>query len=256
MNNGVTKTSCASVHVPAEQSLSDPSLYALDEMAAAVKYNRWIARLVSAARPAPPKNRSLRFAEFGAGTGTLANTLGASLKRRAEVSMWEPYLKPVAKEHDFTRITLLKEWPETATFDVVFSSNVIEHIEDDAKAVRDMASAIVPGGRLVIYVPAFMSLFGPMDVKCGHHRRYRIADLDRLAEQAGLRVLARGYADPLGAMITWLFNALGKGVAPTSTSVGIYDRWLFPISRLMHAVFRPFFGKNVWIVAELEKKNP
>lgn len=256
MNNGVSKTSCASDVAASNNDLSDPSLYALDAMAAAVKYNTWIAKLVFAARPADPKNRSLKFSEFGAGTGTLSNTLGGLLKKRALIQMWEPHLKPVQKEHDFVRTTLLEAWPTEPTFDVVFSSNVIEHIEDDAKAVTDMARALVPGGRLVIYVPAFMTLFGRMDIRCGHHRRYRIEDLDLLAANAGLRVLARGYADPLGGMITWLFNALGKGVEPTAESVRIYDRWLFPISRLMHAVFRPFFGKNVWIVAELEKKKP
>ena len=56
--------------------------------------------------------------------------------------------------------------------------DVIEHIEDDGAAVRAMRDALVPGGTLLITVPAVSRLYGPKDVAIGHYRRY---DRDQLA---------------------------------------------------------------------------
>lgn len=166
----------------------------------------------------------------------------------------EPYLRLLRRSHVIPTPRVLDAWPSTPSFDVVFSSNVIEHIADDQAVVHDMARALRPGGRLVIYVPAFGRLFGPMDDRCGHLRRYTTADLARLVHTAGLQVLAQGYADPLGGLITWLFNGLGRGVTASAASVGFYDRWLFPVSRAMHGLTRTWFGKNAWIVAVVSQE--
>ena len=51
-------------------------------------------------------------------------------------------------------------------------SNVLEHIEDDAAAVRRFRSVLPEGGRLVILVPALPALYGSIDEAIGHFRRY------------------------------------------------------------------------------------
>src|ERR1700736_4292424 len=56
--------------------------------------------------------------------------------------------------------------------DTVVCCNVIEHIEDDNRAVSNMANALVPGGHLLILVPALQQLYGDLDRLAGHHRRY------------------------------------------------------------------------------------
>jgi 2-polyprenyl-3-methyl-5-hydroxy-6-metoxy-1,4-benzoquinol methylase len=69
-----------------------------------------------------------------------------------------------------------------ATFDTAYCCDVVEHVEDDAHAMRDLASLVRPGGRLVITVPAWQFLYGERDVRMGHFRRYgkrQLADLVR-----------------------------------------------------------------------------
>jgi len=58
------------------------------------------------------------------------------------------------------------------TFDLITALDVIEHIEDDHRAVEDMLSMLRPGGRLVITVPASMLLWDRHDVINQHYRRY------------------------------------------------------------------------------------
>ena len=55
--------------------------------------------------------------------------------------------------------------------DAVTALDVIEHVEDDARAVREMMRILKPNGVLVITVPAFMSLWSDWDVVLHHFRR-------------------------------------------------------------------------------------
>jgi predicted SAM-dependent methyltransferase len=55
---------------------------------------------------------------------------------------------------------------------MIYSSNVLEHIEDDSRALNEMFAKLQINGKLAIYVPAFMFLFSDLDIKAGHFRRY------------------------------------------------------------------------------------
>jgi 2-polyprenyl-3-methyl-5-hydroxy-6-metoxy-1,4-benzoquinol methylase len=61
--------------------------------------------------------------------------------------------------------------------------NVLEHIEDDQRALAAMASVLVPGGAIVLLVPAFQALYGPIDRNLSHHRRYSRNALAGLAHR-------------------------------------------------------------------------
>ena len=70
-------------------------------------------------------------------------------------------------------------------FDAVFIFDVLEHIDDDDLALKEIQRVLTPEGRLLITVPAFMLLYGRQDVVSEHKRRYRRAPLVRLLEGAG-----------------------------------------------------------------------
>src|SRR6202042_1631471 len=67
--------------------------------------------------------------------------------------------------------------------------NVLEHIEDDEGALKQLAGLLEPGGRLVLWVPAFEFLYSDFDRRIGHHRRYRLPELRDRISRAGLEVL-------------------------------------------------------------------
>ncbi len=57
-------------------------------------------------------------------------------------------------------------------FDLITALDVVEHIEQDAWAVAEMVKMLKPGGRLLMTVPAFMSLWDHHDEINHHYRRY------------------------------------------------------------------------------------
>lgn len=78
-------------------------------------------------------------------------------------------------------------------WDVVFLLDVLEHVEDDGRALGEIGRALGPGGLLFVTTPAFPSLWSYNDEASGHHRRYRASDFSRLAGPAGLELIDARY---------------------------------------------------------------
>ncbi|UOQ98181.1 class I SAM-dependent methyltransferase [Hymenobacter sp. 5317J-9] len=72
-------------------------------------------------------------------------------------------------------------------FDVVVASDVLEHIEDEARALREWTRVLKPGGQLLVFVPAHAYLWSEHDVVNHHYRRYSRQDLVGALQRAGLR---------------------------------------------------------------------
>ncbi len=73
-------------------------------------------------------------------------------------------------------------------FDVVIASDIVEHIEDHDSAIREFGRVLKPGGKLLVFVPAFGFLWTNGDDASNHHRRYTKKTLSRLLEKNGMRV--------------------------------------------------------------------
>ncbi len=69
---------------------------------------------------------------------------------------------------------------EDNSFDLVCAFDVIEHVEDDALAVREMQRVCKPGGQVFVTVPAYMFLWSEHDVVNHHFRRYKLNELSHL----------------------------------------------------------------------------
>lgn len=84
---------------------------------------------------------------------------------------------------------LTKELPaDVPKFDAVLALDVIEHLDDDRAAVGVLGKAVVPGGVLVVSVPALPELFTEFDEIQGHRRRYLPETLKFAFEGSGLAV--------------------------------------------------------------------
>lgn len=151
-------------------------------------------------------------------------------------------------------------------FDMVCAFEVLEHIEDDAAALREWASWARPGGWLMLSIPADQHRYGPMDQLVGHFRRYGPAGLTELLASCGLGdIVLRRYNFPLGQLIEaghnlvdrhWLAGAPGSTAARTAASgrlfqpggglLGSVNRWgTAPFRKLQHL----FPGKGTGFVA-------
>jgi 2-polyprenyl-3-methyl-5-hydroxy-6-metoxy-1,4-benzoquinol methylase len=122
-------------------------------------------------------------------------------------------------------------------FDTVFCANVLEHIADDAEALRTFASVLVPGGKVLIFVPAVQAAYGPLDAELGHFRRYSKSTLAAVFSGAGLELLTLRYTNPIG-LLGWLYNArVARSTTHSATQVRWFDTliapWALPLERLL-----------------------
>lgn len=215
----------------------------LEVMAEARNYNRFLANIVSSGA-----NISERILDFGTGLGTFAMQLQ---ERGFNVLCVEPDPK-LGEQLRSKGLLVVDEIVkiQESSVDYVYTLNVLEHIKDDGEALREIFLCLKPGGRLLIYVPAFPVLYTSMDSRVGHHRRYLRRNLVALLEQGGFQIDDSRYVDSLGFFVTLLFKAFDNGTGKIGrTSLKLYDRLVFPLSRFLDRLFWPLFGKNILVRA-------
>jgi SAM-dependent methyltransferase len=122
-------------------------------------------------------------------------------------------------------------------FDTVVCVNVLEHIADDVGALRTFRDVVVPGGHVLILVPAVRAAYGPLDAELGHHRRYSKPTLGSAFARAGLDLVRLRYTNPIG-LLGWMYNAhLSRARAHSPLQVKLFDTlvapWALPLERLI-----------------------
>ncbi len=133
-----------------------------------------------------------------------------------------------------------------ARFDSVLMVNVLEHIADDAAALRGLSRLLVPGGDVVVYVPALNSLYGAVDEKVGHYRCYSVWRLREVFREAGLEPVELRWVNFL-AIPAWA--AFSRGDVDDRQRSGkllsLWDRTAVPATRFLEAHVRMPIGLNV-----------
>jgi glycosyltransferase involved in cell wall biosynthesis len=160
----------------------------LERLNRAPRFTRWMA---DAVRPYIGD----RVLEIGAGTGNMSvHLMPRSCYWATDVNPFyldylttlraaRPYMR-VARTNAMERDT----FPRGQSFDTVVCLNVVEHVQDDLQALRNIWEALDEGGRAIILVPYGPQLYGSLDEVLGHFRRYTREQLVGVAEQAGFRV--------------------------------------------------------------------
>lgn len=90
-------------------------------------------------------------------------------------------------------------------FNTVFSVNVLEHIKDDEKALKNMYKLLNEKGRVVILVPAKKFAYKKLDKRLGHFRRYEKSELKEKIENAGFKVEQIEYFNVVG-LLSWIIR--------------------------------------------------
>ena len=162
----------------------------LDALSGTPRFNRWMADSI---RPYV----GARVLEIGAGIGNLSRQLaprrkcytatdidGEHLARLRQRLQNRPNVSArkcdLAEPEDFA--------PIAGQADTVICLNVLEHIADDAVGLRNISSALAPGGRAIVLVPQDQSIYGTLDEVLGHYRRYSQDELHSKLEAAGFTV--------------------------------------------------------------------
>ena len=137
-----------------------------------------------------------RILDVGCGTGANLKML-AGLGRAEGVDI-SPQAVEFCRERglDSVKLGAVEELPyENDSFDLVTALDVIEHLDDDVAGLREMRRVLRPEGRLLLFVPAFMFLWGVQDDVSNHRRRYTLPSLLKAVEAAGFSVEWSSYAN-------------------------------------------------------------
>jgi SAM-dependent methyltransferase len=112
------------------------------------------------------------------------------------------------------------------SFDLAVSLDVIEHLEDDLGALREMRRTVTPGGSLLVTVPAYPWLWSGHDEINHHHRRYTRRSLELVAEQSGWEQVRTTYFNSLLLPAAIVLRVLERlSTKPTESSL---DLWVPP----------------------------
>ena len=160
----------------------------LDRLSRAPRFTRWMADVI-----APYVGD--RVLEVGAGTGNMSvNLMPRPIYWATDMNpSYLEYLVTLRSTRPYMRVAHTDAmdaatFPTGQQFDTVVCLNVIEHVEDDVAALRNILNVLEDGGRAVILVPAGPGLYGSLDEVLGHVRRYTHEQLASAAEQVGFRV--------------------------------------------------------------------
>jgi glycosyltransferase involved in cell wall biosynthesis len=177
----------------------------LARLARAPRFNAWMADTI---RPFVGE----RVLEIGSGTGNLTRRLIP--RRRYVASDINPlYLQTLEAlrgdkpylSTQYCDVTDVASFPKVdGDFDTVVCLNVIEHVDADVEALRNIRSVTASGGRAIVLVPRGQTLFGTLDEVLGHRRRYSEASLRAVAKAAGFQVKQVLEFNRVGTAAWWL----------------------------------------------------
>jgi ubiquinone/menaquinone biosynthesis C-methylase UbiE len=128
------------------------------------------------------------------------------------------------------------------SFDALTLLNVLEHVEDDLSAMRQVYRILKPGGIAVIEVPAGPDLYDVYDRQLLHYRRYRMVDLLKLLEAAGFEVVERSHLGFFLFPAFWMVKKRNRKYLTASPDVqrAVVRRSIssHSSSAIMHAIMR------------------
>jgi SAM-dependent methyltransferase len=243
-----------------KQDLDNPTYHGTQDLQSSentlVSYNKYIVsqflKYSNFLNSNPSEKKRLRTLDFVAGLGSLAVLWSESSGMTVDCFEIDPHQLAIVKSRGLNVVERLDGIKEQ--YDLVYSSNVLEHIENDFQALDSLASLIKPSGRIAIYVPAFSILFSELDRSVGHYRRYSKRELKAKVQASGFRIIRCRYVDSVGFFASLVIKILGwksVGNIGGQKSLIFYDRFVFPISQFLDFISAgKLLGKNLILIAE------
>jgi SAM-dependent methyltransferase len=220
-------------------------------MAKAKNYFAWQGRLVT-------RELGRRVVEVGCGLGNFTRMLldrDVIIALDAELACIERIKDRYSDQRNFSAFVCdagKPDFPDLSKFrpDSCVCLNVLEHIEDDYQALRNMASVLGPGGVIVLIIPAFEALYGPIDHNLGHYRRYNHGSVRKLAYATGMRIRKCHYMNSVGFFGWWANARLFKREAQSEGQIEFFDRRVVPVLSRLEGLVAPPFGQSFFVVLE------
>ena len=133
-------------------------------------------------------------------------------------------------------------------FDTVVCLNVLEHILDDANALRNIYQLLSPGGRLVLLVPAGQYLYNKLDNALEHYRRYKKKELTQKVLGSGLNLIKCLSFNLPGILGWWISGKIFKRDVVEQKELSLFN-FFVPLFRRLEQVIPPIIGLSLICIA-------
>ncbi len=226
--------------VGSDPGLSEGERSDLEAMTGAVRYQRWIVESFGS------RLRG-QVLEVGAGTGNITRWLAerADSVTAVEADADACYaLEQLGLGIEVVHAPIERYRPQ-GRFDCVVAVNVLEHIDDDVGALTRIRSWLVPDGWLFIFVPAHPLLYGPLDAKARHVRRYRMSALRSSLAAAGFRGGWMKHMNALGGIGWFVAGRVLRVGHVSSATVSLTENLVVPVGRAVERLIHPPFGQSL-----------
>jgi len=202
--------------------------------------------------------REISILDVGCGAGGLLKELGR-FGNAYGIDVSEDAVQ-FGREHGVQHIQLGSvsaiPYPDNH-FDVVCALDVLEHVQHDHAAVNEIRRVLRPGGRAIVSVPAFPSLWGITDVLSYHYRRYRLRPLTVLAMNSGFEIIRATYFNTILfipiALVRLTVRMLGLRVGSENQSFGFLNELFYRLFH-METMFLKYmnlpFGISILMIAQ------
>lgn len=231
----------------------DEQLESLNDLSQAFNYNQWVFDLIK-----PYLGR--RILDIGCGTGNFIHYLKGRNVLGLDVN---PIYLKIARHKfrddpkvRFVRSNLNNGFEKFRKFgpDTVICVNVLEHVKDDEKLIRECAALLPPQGQLILFTPALPWIFGEMDRTYGHFRRYTKTELMKKLKRNGVVLDHCQYLNISGIFGWWLNGIVLKRKRIPKTQMLFYDK-LFNYVIALEKVFPKVVGLSLFAVGHKTERR-
>lgn len=223
--------------------------YDLAALRDAVAYQRWVVeKFASVLRG--------RVAEVGAGIGNFTRWIAPHAESVVALET-DPEMCAAIRDLNLDNVEVVQARLElyaftaNSRFDVAVLIDALQLYKDDMAAIRAAGRLLRVNGHLCALVPAHSWLYGSLDDRYGHHRRYTKERMVKLFDAAGLVVEELRYFNPLGAL-SWLAAArMARRPRLDPTLVWLSERLMVPAGRRLERIVQAPFGQSLLAVGRL-----
>jgi len=224
-------------------------LSTLEVLKEAKNYNKWIANQIETQISSPAL-------EIGAGTGNLTSHLIGTKPfyvTDKDLGLVNDLKKRFANEKKvIVKLLDITKKPNkelTDFFSTVFAINVLEHIEDDEQALKNIRKLLKKNGKLVLLVPAKKIAYTKLDKELGHFRRYEKDELIHKLTNTGYAIELIYFFNIIG-LFSWYIRdkVKRKNINMKPYHIRIFDS-IVPLLKIIESRLKIPAGISLIVVA-------
>jgi SAM-dependent methyltransferase len=224
-------------------------LTTLESLTEAKNYNRWIASNFYPYIKAP-------LLEFGAGIGNISELLSSytplcltDTDERMLAHLKHKFSHSNDISVDYLDITQPPPDHLVESFQSVIGINVLEHIEDDGKALSHLRSLLKPSGRLLLLIPSKKWAYTDLDRQLGHFRRYEKKELAVKLVKASFRIEMLYFFNLVGLMGWVIRDKIQRSEGLKPSQISIFES-MVPILKPIESKVRLPLGISLIAIAQ------